>query len=252
MTGVICITGASAGIGEVAAKSFVAHGWRVVGVARRLDRLEALQNELGDAFHPVAFDLSDRDAVAAAFPALPPEFADIDVLVNNAGLGRGLDLAQDAKLNDWDVMTQTNINGLLYCTHAVLPGMVAKNHGFIVNLGSIAGEYNYKTGNVYGATKAFVKHFTQNLKADLLGTMVRVSCIEPGLTRTEFQQVRFDWDEAKSEAPYKDFTPLTAEDIAEAIWWVVNQPEHVTVTTVEIWPTHLANGPFSFHRQTSG
>jgi 3-hydroxy acid dehydrogenase/malonic semialdehyde reductase len=251
MTGVICITGASAGIGEVVAKRFVAHGWRVVGVARRLDRLEALQNELGDAFHPAAFDVSDRDAVAAAFPALPPEFADIDVLVNNAGLGRGLDLAQDAKLNDWEVMTQTNINGLLYCTHAVLPDMVAKNHGFIVNLGSIAGEYNYKTGNVYGATKAFVKHFTQNLKADLLGTMVRVSCIEPGLTRTEFQHVRFDWDEAKSEAPYQGFTPLSPEDIAEAIWWVVNQPEHVTVTTVEIWPTHLANGPFSFHRQTS-
>ncbi len=251
MTGVICITGASAGIGEAAAKRFAAHGWRVVGVARRLDRLEALQNELGDAFHPAAFDVSDRDAVAAAFAALPPEFADIDVLVNNAGIGKGLDLAQDAKLDDWDVMTQTNISGLLYCTRAVLPGMVAKNHGFIVNLGSIAGEYNYKTGNVYGATKAFVKHFTQNLKADLLGTMVRVSCIEPGLTRTEFQQVRFDWDEAKSEAPYKGFTALRAEDIAEAIWWVVNQPEHVTVTTVEIWPTHLANGPFSFHRQTS-
>ena len=251
MTGVICITGASAGIGEAAAKRFATHGWRVVGVARRLDRLEALQNKLGDAFHPAAFDVSDRDAVAAAFTNLPAEFASIDVLVNNAGIGKGLDLAQDAKLDDWDVMIQTNISGLLYCTRAVLPGMVAKNHGSIVNLGSIAGEYNYKTGNVYGATKAFVKHFTQNLKADLLGTMIRVSCIEPGLTRTEFQQVRFDWDEAKSEAPYKGFTPLTAEDIAEAIWWVVNQPEHVTVTNVEIWPTHLANGPFSFHRQSS-
>jgi NADP-dependent 3-hydroxy acid dehydrogenase YdfG len=148
-------------------------------------------------------------------------------------------------------MTQTNINGLLYCTRAVLPSMVAKNRGFIVNLGSIAGEHNYQTGNVYGATKAFVKHFTQNLKADLLGTMVRVSCIEPGLTRTEFQHVRFDRDEAKSEAPYKGMTPLTAEDIAEAIWWVVNQPEHVTVTTVEIWPTHQANGAFSFHRETA-
>ncbi|MGA7278299.1 MAG: SDR family NAD(P)-dependent oxidoreductase, partial [Desulfocapsaceae bacterium] len=163
----------------------------------------------------------------------------------------GLDLAQEAKLDDWDIMIQTNISGLLYCPRAVLPSMVAKNQGFIVNLGSIAGEYIYKTGNVYGATKAFVKHFTQNLKADLLGTMVRVSCIEPGLTHTEFQQVRFDRDEAKSDAPYKGMTPLTAEDIAEAIWWVVNQPEHVTVTTVEIWPTHQANGAFSFHRKTA-
>lgn len=249
MSGVICITGASAGIGHSTAKRFAANGWRVVGVARRLDRLKALWNELGDAFYPVAFDVSDRDAVAAAFTALPSEFADIDVLVNSAGLGKGLDLAQEAKLDDWDVMIQTNINGLLYCTRAVLPNMVAKNHGIIVNLGSIAGEYNYKTGNVYGASKAFVKHFTQNLKADLLGTMVRVSCIEPGLTRTEFQQVRFDWDEAKSEAPYKGITPLRAEDISEAIWWVVNQPEHVTVTTMEIWPTHQANGTFAFDRQ---
>lgn len=251
MTGVICITGASAGIGHTTAKRFATHGWRVVGVARRLDRLETLQNELGDVFYPAAFDVCDRDAVAAAFTTLPPEFADIDVLVNSAGLGKGLDLAQEAKLDDWDVMIQTNISGLLYCTRAVLPSMVAKNQGFIVNLGSIAGEYNYKTGNVYGATKAFVKHFTQNLKADLLGTMVRVSCIEPGLTRTEFQQVRFDRDEAKSDAPYKGMTPLSAEDIAEAIWWVVNQPEHVTVSTVEIWPTHQANGTFSFHRKTA-
>ena len=248
MTGVICITGASAGIGQAAAKRFAARGWRIVGVARRLDRLEALQKELGDAFYPAAFDVGDRDAVASAFTALPIEFADIDVLVNSAGLGKGFDLAQEAKLDDWDVMIQTNISGLLYCTREVLPRMVAKNHGFIVNLGSIAGEHNYKTGNVYGATKAFVKHFTQNLKADLLGTMVRVSCIEPGLTRTEFQHVRFDGDKAKSDAPYKGITPLAAEDIAEAIWWVVNQPEHVTVTTVEIWPTHQANGSFSFDR----
>ena len=251
MTGVICITGASAGIGQAAARRFVAQGWRVVGMARRLDRLEALQKELGDTFYPAAFDVGDRDGVAAAFASLPPDFADIDVLVNNAGLGKGLDLAQDAKLDDWDVMVQTNINGLLYCTHAVLPRMVARNHGLIVNLGSIAGEYNYKTGNVYGATKSFVKHFTQNLKADLLGTMVRVSCIEPGLTRTDFQQVRFDGDKAKSDAPYRGMTPLAAEDIVEAIWWVVNQPEHVTVTTVEIWPTHLGHGPFAFHREKS-
>ena len=251
MSGVICITGASAGIGQAAAKCFAAHGWRVVGMARRLDRLEALRKELGDAFYPAACDVGDRDAVADVFADLPPEFADIDVLVNNAGVGKGLDLAQEATLDDWDAMIQTNINGLLYCTHAVLPGMVARNHGFIVNLGSIAGEYNYKTGNVYGATKAFVKHFTQNLKADLLGTMVRVSCIEPGLTRTEFQQVRFDRDEVKSEAPYRGITPLTAENIVEAIWWVVNQPEHVTVTTLEIWPTDLANGTFAFHRRTS-
>jgi 3-hydroxy acid dehydrogenase/malonic semialdehyde reductase len=250
MTGVICITGASAGIGQAAAKRFAAKGWRVVGVARRLDRLEALRNELGEAFYPTAFDVRDRDAVATALAALPPECADIDVLVNSAGLGKGLDLAHEATLDDWDMMIDTNISGLLYCTRAVLPGMVKKNHGFIVNVGSIAGEYNYKTGNVYGATKAFVKHFTQNLKADLLGTMVRVSCIEPGLTRTEFQQVRFDWDETKSGAPYKGMTPLTAEDIVDAIWWVVNQPEHVTVTNVEIWPTHQANGTFSFHRQS--
>ncbi|THB77139.1 MAG: SDR family NAD(P)-dependent oxidoreductase [Desulfobulbaceae bacterium] len=251
MSRVICITGASAGIGQTAAKHFVANGWRVVGVARRLNRLEALRKELGDAFYPFACDVSNRASVMAAFAALPAEFADIDVLVNSAGLGKGLDLAQDAKLDDWDVMIQTNINGLLYCTRAVLPGMVARNSGFIVNLGSIAGEYNYQTGNVYGASKAFVKHFTQNLKADLLGTMVRVCCIEPGLTRTEFQHVRFDGDEAKSDAPYQGITPLTAEDISEAIWWVVNQPEHVTVTSVEIWPTHQANGPFSFDRQTT-
>jgi len=251
MTGVICITGASAGIGHATAKRFSAHGWRVVGVARRVERLKALQSELGDTFYPAVFDVRDREAAAAAFTALPAEFRDIDVLVNSAGLGKGLDLAQEAKLDDWDVMVQTNISGLLYCTRAVLPRMVEKNRGFIVNLGSIAGEYNYQTGNVYGASKAFVKHFTQNLKADLLGTMVRVSCIEPGLARTEFQQVRFDGDKAKSDAPFKGITPLTAEDIAEAIWWVVNQPEHVTVSTVEIWPTHQANGTFSFARRTA-
>jgi len=252
MTGVICITGASAGIGQAAAKRFAAQGWRVVGVARRLERLETLHKELGDTFYPAAFDVGDRKAVTAAFEALPPEFAEIDVLVNSAGLGKGLDLAQEARLDDWDVMIQTNINGLLYCTRAVLPRMVARDSGLIVNLGSIAGEYIYKTGNVYGATKAFVKHFTQNLKADLLGTMVRVSCIEPGLTRTEFQQVRFDGDQARSDAPYRGMTPLAAEDIVEAIWWVANQPEHVTISTVEIWPTDQANGGFAFNRRTSG
>lgn len=246
----ILITGASAGFGAATARMFAKDGWNVIITGRRAEVLHALQQELSPArVHVAVFDVRDSGAVRAAMDALPEDFAPVDVLVNNAGLALGLDLAQDADLEDWDVMVDTNIKGVLNCTHAVLPGMRDRNSGHIVNIGSIAGNYPYKTGNVYGASKAFVKRFSLNLKADLLGTKVRVTNIEPGLARTDFQLTRFRGDEEKGAAPYAGIAPLTAQDIAEAVHWVVGRPAHVTVTSLELWPTDQAPGGFAYDRE---
>jgi 3-hydroxy acid dehydrogenase/malonic semialdehyde reductase len=235
---IVLITGASAGFGASVARVLAAEGHRIIATARRTDRLQALAKELGgDTVLPLAMDVTDRAAVAAAIAGLPADWAEIDVLVNNAGLARGLSPAQEAKLDDWESMIDTNIKGVTYVTHAVLPGMVARDRGHIVNMGSVAGTWPYPGGNVYGATKAFVRNFSLNLRTDLLGTKVRVTNIEPGLVAgTEFSAVRFDGDQARAANVYANTTPLTSEDVAETVRWVVSLPAHFNVNTIEIMP----------------
>lgn len=246
----VLVTGASTGFGAAIARRFAASGAQVVVAARRGDRLAALVEELGPAVLPVVLDVRDRTAVEAAVASLPEDFAAIDVLVNNAGLARGLDPAPKADLDDWERMLDTNCRGLLYCTRAVLPGMVARGTGHVVNLGSIAGTYPYPGGNVYGATKAFVRQFSLNLRSDLHGTGVRVTCIEPGMCGgTEFSTVRFDGDQGKADAVYAGMQPLTAEDIAESVHWTASLPAHVNVNTIELMPVAQSFGAFQVDRQ---
>ena len=245
----VFVTGASAGFGEATARRFVAAGHRVVATARRRERLDRLAEELGDQLLPVELDVRDRDAVERVVAGLPEGFERIDVLVNNAGLALGLSPAQEADLDDWEQMLDTNCKGLVACTRAVLPGMVERGRGHVVNLGSIAGTYPYPGGNVYGGTKAFVHQFSLNLRADLHGTGVRVTCIEPGMADTEFSLVRFEGDHDKAERVYADMQPLTGDDIAESIHWVVSQPDHVNVNTLELMPTAQAFGAFRVARE---
>jgi 3-hydroxy acid dehydrogenase/malonic semialdehyde reductase len=247
----ILVTGASAGFGAAIVRRFAAKGDRVVATARRLDKLEALAKELGAAILPLALDVQDRDAVERAVADLPPAFAMIDCVVNNAGLALGLEPAQRADLANWDRMIDTNCKGLVYVTRAVLPGMVERGRGHVVNIGSTAGSYPYPGGNVYGATKAFVHQFSLNLRADLHGTGVRVTCVEPGLCGgTEFSEVRFGGDKAKAAAIYAGLQPLTAEDIAEAVDWATSQPNHFNVNTIELMPVAQSFAPLQIHRRT--
>ncbi|WP_164019810.1 SDR family NAD(P)-dependent oxidoreductase [Pyxidicoccus trucidator] len=246
----VLITGATAGFGLAITRRFIQDGARVIATGRRTERLEAMRAELGERLLPVTLDITDREAVERAVRALPAEFAEVDVLVNNAGLALGLDLAQSARVEDWDTMVDTNVKGLLYCTHAVLPGMVARNRGHIVNMGSIAAEFPYPGGNVYGATKAFVHQFSLNLRADLHGTAVRVTDIEPGLVGgTEFSNVRFKGDEARAASPYANTQPLTPEDIADTVHWVTTRPAHVNINIVSLMPVVQSFGPLPIKRQ---
>ena len=246
----VFITGASSGFGAAAARRFAAHGDRVIAAARRADRLQSLAGELGaDVLLPLTLDVRDRSAVERITTQLPADFAEVDILVNNAGLALGLDLAQRADLDEWDQMIQTNCTGLVYVTRAFLPQMVARGAGHVVNLGSIAGTYPYPGGNVYGATKAFVHQFSLNLRSDLHGTGVRVTCIEPGLVSgTEFSQVRFGGDRDRAAAVYAGTHALTAEDIAAAIEWATSQPAHVNVNTIELMPVTQSFAPFQVDR----
>lgn len=246
---IIFVTGASAGFGAAIARSFVKGGHRVVATARRKDRLEALAAELGDALLPLELDVRDRDAVAAVPTLLPADFAAVDVLVNNAGLALGLEPAHRASLEDWQTMIDTNCTGLVQVTRALLPGMVERNRGHVVNLGSVAGRWPYAGGNVYGATKAFVRQFSLNLRADLLGTAIRVTDVEPGLCGgTEFSNVRFHGDEDKAAKVYADVQPLTAEDIADSVYWIATRPAHVNVNTIELMPVAQSFAGLSVHR----
>jgi 3-hydroxy acid dehydrogenase/malonic semialdehyde reductase len=198
---------------------------------------------------PVRLDVRDRAAVQDVVAGLPAEFAEIDVLVNNAGLAKGLKPAQEADLDDWEEMIDTNCKGLVYCTRAILPGMVERGRGHVVNLGSVAGTYPYPGGNVYGATKAFVHQFTLNLRSDLHGTGARATSVEPGLSgETEFSTVRFSGDQAQADAVYAGMQPLVPADIAEAVYWVVSQPPHVNINTIEMMPVAQSFAPFQVHR----
>jgi 3-hydroxy acid dehydrogenase / malonic semialdehyde reductase len=232
------VTGASSGLGEAIARRYAAAGVKVIAAARRADRLDRLVAEFGeDSILRVVLDVRDNDAVERVVEVLPPEFAEVDVLVNNAGLALGLEPAQDAVLDNWERMIETNCTGLVYVTRALLPGMVARRRGHVVNMGSIAGTYPYPGGNVYGATKAFVHQFSLGLRADLHGTGIRVTSIEPGLIGgTEFSEVRFAGDTDKAAGVYSGTTPLGPEDIAAAVEWVTSQPEHVNVNVIELMP----------------
>jgi NADP-dependent 3-hydroxy acid dehydrogenase YdfG len=220
----------------------------VVIAGRRVDRLEALADELGERAHPVTLDVRDQAAVEAAVAGLPAEFAEITVLVNNAGLALGLEPAHRADPDDWETMVDTNVKGVMYCTRAVLPGMVERDRGHVINIGSVAGSYPYPGGNVYGATKAFVHQFSLNLRADLLGSRVRVTCVEPGMAETEFSLVRFKGDAEKAAVPYKGLDAMSGDDIAQAIHFVATMPAHVNINTLEMMPVVQAFGPFVFAR----
>ncbi len=243
------VTGATAGFGAAIARRLVAAGHRVIAVGRRAERLAALAAELGGQVLPIALDVTDTVVVADLPHGLPEGWGQVDVLVNNAGLALGLDPAFKADLTQWDQMVATNITGLMHMTRAFLPAMVERDHGHVVNIGSIAGSYPYPGGHVYGGSKAFVKQFSLDLKADLVGTNVRVTNIEPGLCGgTEFSAVRFGGDTAKAAEVYKGTVPLTAEDIAEAVGWVVSLPKHVNINRLEMMPTCQASGPFVIKR----
>jgi len=244
----VFVTGASSGFGAAVARRFAADGARVVVAARRTDRLQGLADEFGPQILPLQLDVRDRARVAEAVQRLPEEFSAIDVLVNNAGLALGLGPAQAAELDDWDQMIDTNCKGLVYCTRAILPGMVARGRGHVINLGSVAGGYPYPGGNVYGGTKAFVHQFSLNLRSDLHGTGVRVSCVEPGMADTEFSLVRFGGDRAKADGVYAGMQPMTADDIAEAIHWAASLPAHVNVNTIELMATAQSWAPFQVAR----
>jgi 3-hydroxy acid dehydrogenase / malonic semialdehyde reductase len=249
MTTTVFVTGASSGFGAATARRFAADGARVIVAARRADRVKDLAAELGPLVLPITLDVRDREEVAAAIAALPAEFADVDVLVNNAGLALGLGPAQDADLDDWDQMIDTNCKGLTYVTRAILPGMVARRRGHVINLGSVAGAYPYPGGNVYGGTKAFVHQFSLNLRSDLHGTGVRVTCVEPGMADTEFSLVRFSGDKAKADNVYAGMQPMTADDIADAIHWAASVPPHVNVNTIEMMATAQSFAPFQVARE---
>ncbi len=248
----VFVTGASAGFGEAIARRFAADGARVVISARRADRIAELATELGSGVLPVTIDVRDRAAAAAVVAGLPPEFADIDVLVNNAGLALGLEPAYKAELDDWDAMIDTNCKGVTYCTRAILPGMVERRRGHVINLGSIAGTYPYPGGNVYGATKAFVHQFSLDLRSDLHGTGVRVTSVEPGLSGgTEFSVVRFGGDQARAGQIYQGVHPLEAGDVAEAVYWAASLPPHVNINVIEMMPVAQSFGPLPVAREGS-
>ena len=245
----LLVTGASSGFGEAITRRAVRDGHRVVAAARRRDRLDALAAELGEAVLPLTLDVTDAASVAGLPDSLPGAWREVDVLVNNAGLALGMDPAPSAKLSDWDTMVAVNVTGLIHVTRALLPGMVARDRGHIVNLGSVAATYPYPGGHVYGASKAFVAQFSLNLRADLIGTGVRVTDLEPGLVGgSEFSTVRFGSAERAAKV-YEGTTPMTPDDIAEAVAWVIGLPTHFNVNRMEMMPTCQASQALAIRRR---
>ncbi|SLM63093.1 MULTISPECIES: bifunctional NADP-dependent 3-hydroxy acid dehydrogenase/3-hydroxypropionate dehydrogenase YdfG [Dickeya] len=246
---IIFVTGATAGFGETITRRFIQEGHKVIASGRRQERLDELKAEFGAALLPLRLDVRDRLAVEQVMAALPAEWRDIDVLVNNAGLALGLEPAHRASVDEWETMIDTNNKGLVFMTHALLPDMVKRNVGHIINIGSTAGSWPYMGGNVYGASKAFVRQFSLGLRADLSGTKVRVTNIEPGLVGgTEFSSVRFKGDETKVTQTYDKADPLTAEDVAEAVFWVATLPARVNINTLEMMPVNQTYGGLKVNR----
>ncbi|MBN3206912.1 bifunctional NADP-dependent 3-hydroxy acid dehydrogenase/3-hydroxypropionate dehydrogenase YdfG [Pectobacterium brasiliense] len=247
---IIFVTGATAGFGESITRKFISAGHKVIATGRRQERLDALKAELGDALYPLKLDVRNRQAIEQAVAALPAEWRTIDVLVNNAGLALGLEPAHKASVDDWENMIDTNNKGLVFMTRALLPAMVERNIGHIINIGSTAGNWPYAGGNVYGASKAFVQQFSLGLRADLSGTRIRVTNIEPGLVGgTEFSAVRFKGNDDKVSKTYDNTTPLTAEDVSEAVFWVATLPAHVNINTLEMMPVSQSFAGLSVHRE---
>jgi 3-hydroxy acid dehydrogenase / malonic semialdehyde reductase len=249
---IVFITGASAGIGAATALAFAAEGARLLLAARRPGKLAEVASAALDrgapSVHSIDLDVRDHRAVQEAIDTLPEAWAEIEVLVNNAGLSRGLDKLYMGKLEDWDEMIDTNVKGLLYVSRAVVPGMVVRGHGHVVNLGSTAAEITYPNGAVYCASKAAEKAINDGLRQDLLGTPVRVTTVDPGMVETDFSLVRFRGDEERAAKVYKGITPLTPEDVADTIVWAVNRPAHVNIAQVVLTSIHQANS-LLFHRE---
>lgn len=248
---IVLITGASSGIGEACAYTFAAAGARLILTARRAARLETLKSNLGQQFgvevQLLNFDVREHSAVEQSLRSLPTDWQAIDILINNAGLSRGLDKLYEGSITDWEEMIDTNLKGLLYMTRAIVPGMVARGYGHVINIGSLAGHETYPNGNIYCGTKAAVRAISLGLKQDLLGTPVRVSCIDPGLVETEFSQVRFHGDADRAKAVYANLMPLTAQDIADVILFCVTRPAHVNINEVFMMPT-AQSGATLVHR----
>jgi 3-hydroxy acid dehydrogenase/malonic semialdehyde reductase len=246
---VVLITGASSGFGSAVAERFAARGVRVVLAARRLDKLRALQHRLGEKAVALELDVRDTARICEALASLPSEFREVDCLINNAGLALGISPAQAADPGHWERMIETNCLGLAAMTRAVLPGMVERGRGHVINIGSVAGRYPYPGANVYGATKAFVHQFSLALRSDLHGTGVRVSCLEPGMCGgTEFSQVRFEGDASRAAAVYKGMQPIMPQDIAESVEWLATRPQHLNVNVLEMMPTQQSLGVFQVAR----
>ena len=244
----VLVTGATSGFGEATAERLAGEGARLVVAGRRTDRLDALVRRVGVPALALPLDVRDRAAVERAVAGLPAAFAAVDVLVNNAGLALGIEPAHRASLDDWERMIDTNVRGLAVLTRLLLPGMVERGRGHVVNVGSVAGSYPYPGGNVYGATKAFVHQFSLNLRADVVGTGVRVTSVEPGMAETEFSLVRLG-DEGRARQVYEGLTPLAAADVADAIVWAVTRPAHVNVNVIELMPSAQAFSPFAVKRR---
>ena len=236
------VTGATSGIGEACARRLHGAGYRVIITGRNTERLEALKADLGDDALMLTFDVRDREAAEAAIASLPAEWLEIEVLVNNAGLALGLEKEYEGDYRDWDTMIDTNIKGLLYMTRAVVPGMVARGKGHVVNIGSVAGDAAYANGNVYCGTKAAVKAITDGLRIDLAETPIRVTLLKPGLVETRFSEVRFHGDTERAANVYKGIVPLTGDDIADAALYAVQAPAHVQIAEMLILATHQASG----------
>lgn len=248
----VLITGASAGFGKALAEKLVAQGHHVIGCARRVGKLSAMQDELGDLFLPIEMDVSDIGSISQIIANLPDDFKQIDVLVNNAGLALGADSAQQSDLSDWIQMVDVNVKGLIALTHAILPAMVERDKGYIINVGSIAGSWPYFGGNVYGATKAFVKQFSLNLRADLVGTQVRVTNLEPGnVAGTEFSNVRYHGDDDKAAQVYDGFKTMTGEDIGDILLWLIESPAHININRLEVMPVAQTYNGLTIAKQGS-
>ena len=249
----VLVTGASSGFGEAIAKRMAGHGHKVILAARRLDRLSKLAKNLGeDRAHALRMDVTDRCQVVDAINELPSQFSSIDILVNNAGLALGLAPAHEVDATDWDGMLETNCRGVMNVTHAVLPGMVRRRVGHVINIGSVAGTYPYIGGNVYGATKAFVRQFSLNLRSDLHGTGLRVTSVEPGLCGgTEFSSIRFKGDDKRAASMYEGMIPILPDDVAESVYWAASQPDHVNINAIEVMPVDQSFAPLQVHRSNS-
>ena len=247
MQKIALITGATAGFGNSSVKEFIENGWKVVATGRREERLLALKEQFGEALHTLTFDIQNSTQINEAIDSLPSNFKNIDLLINNAGLALGTAAAQECDLEQWNTMVDTNIRGLMSLTHKVLPTLI-EQRGAVINISSVAASYPYPGGNVYGGTKAFVVQFSLGLRSDLHGTGVRVTCVGPGMSETEFTLVRTKGDQSASDKLYEGANPMTGEDIAKTLYWIATLPPHMNINRVELMPVNQSFSPFQVHR----